>query len=87
VISNVIAAPSQALQVIFQMQSQGSSQKRAVKKIIFFKLQNFFFFILTPLTSVVHNFLIYFFKLSDLNCPKIAILSSTNHNLTPKVTQ
>jgi hypothetical protein len=44
VISNAIAAPSQALQAIFEMTSQRSSQKRAVKKISFFKLQNLFFF-------------------------------------------
>jgi hypothetical protein len=62
------------------MQSQRSSQKRAVKeKTRFIELQNMFFFILTPLTSSVHNFLIYFFKLSNLNCSEIVILSSTNH--------
>jgi hypothetical protein len=42
---------------------------------------------LTPLTSLVHNFLIFFFfKLSDLNCFEIAILRSTNHLLTLKAT-
>jgi hypothetical protein len=45
VIQNVIGAPSQALQIIFEMQSQRmTSQKRAVKKICFFELQNAFFF-------------------------------------------
>jgi hypothetical protein len=34
-----MGAPSQALQIIFEMQSQRSSQKRAVKKIRFFKWQ------------------------------------------------
>ncbi len=50
--------PPQALQIIFEVQFQRSSQKRAGKKIRFFELQNFFFFILTPPTSSVHNFLI-----------------------------
>jgi len=35
---------SQALQIIFEMQSQRSNQKRSVKKIRFFELQNTFFF-------------------------------------------
>jgi len=35
---------SQALQIIFDMHSQRSSQKRALKKICFFVLQNAFFF-------------------------------------------
>jgi len=35
--------PSQALQIIFEMQSQMTNQKRAIKKICFFKLQNAFF--------------------------------------------
>jgi hypothetical protein len=59
--------PSQALQVIFEMQSQRSRQKIAVKKkkkiksqIVFFFS---FFFILTPPTSSVHNFLILFFQI------------------------
>jgi hypothetical protein len=39
------APPSQALQVIFEMQSQRTSlKKEAVKKIRFFKLQIAFFF-------------------------------------------
>ncbi len=42
-IQNVTGVPSQALQVIFQMQSQRNSQKRAIKKIRFFKLQTHFF--------------------------------------------
>jgi hypothetical protein len=51
--------PSQALQIILEMQSQKNTQKRAIKKI-FLKLQNAFFsffFILTPPSSSVHNFL------------------------------
>jgi len=39
-----IGAPSQAVQIIFEMQSQTTSQKRAVKKIDFFELQNKVFF-------------------------------------------
>jgi hypothetical protein len=79
----VIGAPSQALQIIFEMQSQRSSQKRAVKKYVFS-----FLFILTPITSSVHNFLTFYrFKLSDLNCSEIAILSSTNHLVTLKATK
>jgi len=39
-----MGAPSQALQIIFGMQSQRSNQKEAVKKIHFFKLQNAFSF-------------------------------------------
>ncbi len=70
------------------MQSQRSNQKRATNKIWFFELQNFhfsFFFILTPPTSSMHNFLIFLgFKLSDLNCFEITILSSTNHLLPLK---
>ncbi len=53
--------------------------RRAVKKIHFFELQNTFFsffFILIPLTSSVHNFLQKkHFKLSDLNCFEIVLLS------------
>jgi hypothetical protein len=48
VIQNVTGAPSQALQVIFEMQSQGMSPKRAVKKIRFCELQNTFFFHFDP---------------------------------------
>jgi hypothetical protein len=42
------------------MQSQRNSQKNAIKKIRFFELLNAFFssfFILTPPTSSMHNFL------------------------------
>jgi len=35
----------QALQIIFEMQSQRTSQTKVVKKIRFYKLQNVFFFI------------------------------------------
>jgi hypothetical protein len=90
VIYNDIEAPFQALQIIFEMQSQRSSQKRAGKKIQFFKFQTVvffsFFFILTPPPSSVHNFLFFLFKLSNLNCSEIVILSSTNHLVTPKAT-
>ncbi len=34
----VIGVPSQALQIIFQMQSMRTSQKRAAKKICFFRI-------------------------------------------------
>jgi hypothetical protein len=44
VILNVIGAPSHAVQIIFEMQSRRSSQKRAVKKMNFFELQNTFSF-------------------------------------------
>jgi hypothetical protein len=93
VIYNDIEAPFQALQIIFEMRSEMSVQKRAVKKMHFFKLQNVaffsFFFILTPPTSLVHhNFRFFFwFKLSDLNCSEIAILSSTNHLVTLQATE
>jgi hypothetical protein len=43
-IKNVTEALFQALQIIFEMQSQGISQKQVVKKICFYKLQNVFFF-------------------------------------------
>jgi hypothetical protein len=33
-----IGAPSQALQIIFEMQSQRSSQKRALKENTFFQI-------------------------------------------------
>jgi hypothetical protein len=36
---------SQAVQIVFEMQSQGTSQKRALKKVRFFELQNAIFFI------------------------------------------
>jgi hypothetical protein len=53
--------PFQALQIIFEMQSQGTNQKIAVKIIPFFKLH--FFFILTPPTFKPHIVLIsYSFK-------------------------
>jgi hypothetical protein len=42
VIKNVIGAPSQALQIIFEMQSQRSSQKRALQEKKNFKLENIF---------------------------------------------
>ncbi len=67
-----------------------SCPKKSNKKNTFFELQNAFFFhsfffILTPPTSSVHNFLIYFilfgFKLSNLNSFEIVILSSTSHRL------
>ncbi len=45
VIQNVLGSPSQALQIIFEMESQKTSQKIAVKKIRFFELQNCFFFL------------------------------------------
>jgi hypothetical protein len=56
VIKNVIGAPSQALQIIFRMQGQKTSQNRAVKKVHFFKLQYEVFFILTSPTFKPHNF-------------------------------
>jgi hypothetical protein len=37
--------PFQALQIIFEVQRQGTSQTKVVKKICFYKLQNVFFFI------------------------------------------
>jgi hypothetical protein len=43
-----------------------------------------FFFILTPPISLVHNFLIFLFKFSDLNCSENFILSSNNHLVTLK---
>jgi hypothetical protein len=57
VILNVIGAPSQASQIISEMQTQRSSQKRAIKKIRFFQIVKRVFFILTPSTSSEHNFL------------------------------
>jgi hypothetical protein len=36
---------SQVVQIIFEIQSQGTSQKRALKKVRFFELQNTFLFI------------------------------------------
>jgi hypothetical protein len=56
----------QALQIIFEMQSQGSNQKRALMKIYIFKLQtcfSYFFLILTPLL-----FSIFLFVLNNLKC-------------------
>jgi hypothetical protein len=59
-ILNVIGATSQALQIISEMQSQMTSQRRAIQKICFFELRDifFFFFILTSLIFKPHNFLI-----------------------------
>jgi hypothetical protein len=45
---NVIGAASQALQIIFEMQNQRSSQKTAVKKIHFFEFKMGFFFHFDP---------------------------------------
>jgi hypothetical protein len=46
VIQIILAALSQALpSLIFEMQSKMSSQKRLVKKICFFELQNTFFLV------------------------------------------
>jgi type I site-specific restriction-modification system R (restriction) subunit len=50
--------PFQALQIIFEMQSTGTGQKKVVKKICFFKKKKFF--ILTPPIFKPHNFLIHF---------------------------
>jgi len=60
---NVIGATSQALQIIFEMQSQMTSPKKAVKKIDCFKLQNAIFFIFLhfdPSTFKPHKFFIHF---------------------------
>jgi hypothetical protein len=35
-LKTVVGAPSQALQIIFEKQSQGTNQKRAIKKHVFF---------------------------------------------------
>jgi hypothetical protein len=43
-LKTVVGAPSQALQIIFEKQSQGNNQKKAIKKHVFFKMQNAFFF-------------------------------------------
>jgi hypothetical protein len=43
-ILNVIGTPSQALQIIFEMQSQRSSQKRTVKKNVFMNCKTLLFF-------------------------------------------
>ncbi len=43
-ILNVRGAPSQALQIICEMQSQRTSQKRAIKKILFSNCKTRFFF-------------------------------------------
>jgi hypothetical protein len=40
--------PSQALQIIFEMQSQRSSQKRALKKICFSQIAKCFFLHFDP---------------------------------------
>jgi hypothetical protein len=44
-ILNAIGTPPKVLQIIFEMQCQGTSQKKAIKRIRFLKLQNVFFFI------------------------------------------
>jgi hypothetical protein len=57
----IIGLPSQALQIIFEVEKQKTCQKRAVKKIHFLELQKVFFsifFILTPPTFKLHNFVI-----------------------------
>jgi hypothetical protein len=43
VIKNVIGVPSQALQTIFEMESQGTSQKIAINKICSFNCETRFF--------------------------------------------
>jgi hypothetical protein len=68
VIQNVTGAPSQALQVIFETQSQGISPKRAVKKIRFCELQNTFFLHFDPPIFKPHNFFYFLFILNDLKC-------------------
>jgi hypothetical protein len=45
VIQNVIGVPSQALQIIFEVERQKTSQKRGVKKICFFGITKCGFFI------------------------------------------
>jgi hypothetical protein len=55
---NVIKTPSQALQIIFEMQSQSSSQKQQERKCIFSNCKTCFFsvfFIFTPPTVSVHK--------------------------------
>jgi hypothetical protein len=44
VIQNVIGAPSQALQIIFEMQSQMTRQKSLAMKIRFFQIVKHMFF-------------------------------------------
>jgi len=68
------------------MQSQTTSQKRAVKKVRFIELQNIFFFILTPLTFKPHNFL-FFIHFNNLKWYKSTTWSSTNHVWTLKATE
>ncbi len=52
--------PSQDLQIIFEMQSQKNSQKKAVKKKCFFELQSTFFSFWTLLLSNLITFLFSF---------------------------
>jgi hypothetical protein len=86
---NVIGAPSQALQIIFEMQSQRNSQKNTVKKINVFESQNvfFIFFHFEPSYFIIAKLSHFLFKLSDLNCSEIAILRFTNHIVTLKATE
>jgi hypothetical protein len=53
----VIGMPFQALQIVFEMQSQKTTQKKKAKKMHFFS----FFFILTPPTFKPHNFFYFLF--------------------------
>jgi hypothetical protein len=75
--------PSQALQIIFEMQSQMSSQKRAIKKIRIFKLQNVFFFIFfhfdPPLLHQCITFSFFIFQIETVRkLPSSALQSFCN---------
>jgi len=78
--------PSQALQIIFEMQSQRNSQKKHSKENTFVRIANCIFFHFEPSYFIIAKLSHSLFKLSDLNCSEIAILRFTNHVVTLKAT-
>ncbi len=82
---NVIGAPFQALQIIFEMQSQRSNQEKEIKKKVLSNCKMLlfsFFFIWTPPTSSMHNFLIFLVQIGRFkllcNCHLKLYKSSSN---------
>ncbi len=73
--------PSHAIQITFEMQSQGTSHKRAVKKIRIFQIAKHFFFNFFHCDHLLLSNLItfLFILINDLKCYRSATWSSINH--------
>ncbi len=85
VIWNIIRTPSQVVQIIFEMQSQRTNQKKSSKKNTFIQLQNVFFFhffsfwLLLLLNLIIFLFFIHFKQFCNRNTTS----NFTNHLWCP----